>query len=352
MLRVGIIGAGGYTGAELVRLVYAHPELELELVAAREKAGKRLGEVLPSVLGVKGLSSLVLETFDPEQAPALKTRIDVAVLALPHGASARAGKALFDAGIQVVDLSADFRLKDAEVYRRTYAEHPAPELLATAVYGQPELHRSELRDAKLIASPGCHVTTALLPLAPLLRSNLIETSGIVIDSKTGVSGGGRSPAPAYHFPESAEGTRAYAVGGKHRHIPEIEQELSRVAGTEVRVSFTPSLIPMTRGILSSSYARTKPGVDEEACRCAATELYADCPLISVLPAGVWPDTLWVRGSARAMVNYAFDARLGIVTAFGVTDNLTRGASAQAIQAFNLSRGFPETLGLPELALFP
>ncbi|HET9930954.1 MAG TPA: hypothetical protein VFQ35_09715, partial [Polyangiaceae bacterium] len=182
MLKVGIIGAGGYTGAELVRLTYAHPELELELVAAREKAGKRLGEVLPSVLGVKALEDRLLETFDPEQAVALKSRIDVAFLALPHGASARAGKALFDAGIQVVDLSADFRLKDAEAYRRTYAEHPAPELLRTAVYGQPELHRDELRDAKLIAAPGCHVTTALLPLAPLLKAKLIDPNGIVIDS--------------------------------------------------------------------------------------------------------------------------------------------------------------------------
>jgi N-acetyl-gamma-glutamyl-phosphate reductase len=352
MLKVGIIGAGGYTGAELVRLTYAHPELELELVAAREKAGKRLGEVLPSVLGVKALEDRLLETFDPEQAVALKSRIDVAFLALPHGASARAGKALFDAGIQVVDLSADFRLKDAEAYRRTYAEHPAPELLRTAVYGQPELHRDELRDAKLIAAPGCHVTTALLPLAPLLKAKLIDPNGIVIDSKTGVSGGGRSPAPAYHFPEASEGTRPYAVGGKHRHIPEIEQELSRAAGTEVRVSFTPSLVPMTRGILSSSYARALPGVDEDACRRAANELYGESPLVSVLPPGVWPDTLWVRGSARAMVNYAFDARTSTVTAFGVTDNLTRGASAQAIQAFNLSRGWKETLGLPELALFP
>jgi len=352
MLRVGIIGAGGYTGAELVRLVHAHPELQLELVAAREKAGKRLGEVLPSVLGVSTLENRLLESFDPEQASELAKRLDVVFLALPHGASARAGKALFDAGLQVVDLSADFRLKNADVYRQTYAEHPAPDLLSTAVYGQPELHRDELPGAKLIAAPGCHVTTALLPLAPLLKEKLIDPSSIVIDSKTGVSGGGRSPAPAYHFPEASEGTRPYAAGGRHRHIPEIEQELSRVAGSEVRVSFTPSLVPMTRGILCSAYVRALPGVNDDACREAASRLYANCPLVSVLPAGVLPDTLWVRGSARAMVNYAFDARTGTLSAFGVTDNLTRGASAQAVQALNLSRGWKETLGLPELALFP
>jgi|EndMetStandDraft_4_1072995.scaffolds.fasta_scaffold36330_2 N-acetyl-gamma-glutamyl-phosphate reductase len=352
MLKVGIIGAGGYTGAELVRLIHSHPELTLVMCGAREKAGKRLGEVLPTVLGVPSLAELVLESFEPEQAPELAKRIDVAFLALPHGASARAGKALFDAGVQVVDLSADYRLKSASTYRDHYGEHPAPELLASAVYGQPELHREELAGAKLIASPGCHVTTALLPLAPLLASHLIETAGIVVDSKTGVSGGGRSPAPAYHYPESAEGVRAYAVGGKHRHIPELEQELSRVAGSEVRVTFTPVLVPMTRGILCTAYARARPETTEESCRQAAQSLYQGASLISVLGPGQLPDTLWVRGSARAMVGYSLDLRTRTVIAMGVIDNLTRGASAQAIQAFNVSRGFPESLGLPELALFP
>ncbi len=184
-LRVGILGAGGYTGAELVRLVHQHPRLRLVLVAAREKAGKRLTDVLPGALGVAGLNELVLEAFDPSDAAALAKRIDVAFLCLPHAASARAGKALYEAGVQVVDLSADFRLKDAAVYTKTYGEHPATELLSKAVYGQPELHRSELPGAKLIAAPGCHVTTSLLSLAPLLKSKLIETSPIIIDSKTG-----------------------------------------------------------------------------------------------------------------------------------------------------------------------
>jgi N-acetyl-gamma-glutamyl-phosphate reductase len=352
MLKVGIIGAGGYTGAELVRLIYTHPELELVMCGAREKAGKRLGEVLPSVLGVASLAEHVLESFEPEQAPELAKRIDVAFLASPHGASARAGKALFDAGVQVVDLSADYRLKSAATYRETYGEHPAPELLERAVYGQPELHREELAGAKLIAAPGCHVTTALLPLAPLLASHLIETVGIIVDSKTGVSGGGRSPAPAYHYPESAEGARSYAVGGRHRHIPELEQELTRVAGSEVRITFTPSLLPMTRGILCTAYARARPETTEEGCRQAARSLYQGAPLVTVLDQGQPPDTLWVRGSARAMVGYALDLRTRMVIAMGVTDNLTRGASAQAIQALNVSRGWKDSLGLPEIALFP
>jgi N-acetyl-gamma-glutamyl-phosphate reductase len=351
-LRVGILGAGGYTGAELVRLLHQHPRLSIVMVGAREKAGKRLSEVLPGALGVAGLSDLVLESFDPEtDAAALAKRIDVAFLCLPHAASARAGKALFEAGVQVVDLSADFRLKDAAVYIKTYGEHPATELLSKAVYGQPELHRKELAGARLIAAPGCHVTTSLLPLAPLLKSKLIETSPIIIDSKTGVSGGGRSPSPAFHFPETHDGIRPYKVGSTHRHVPEIEQELSLAAGTPITVCFTPVLVPMSRGILVTAYARPKPGVTAEACREAATALYGE-GLVTVLPSSLLPDTLWVRGSARAHVAYVLDEHAGLILAMCAIDNLARGASSQALQAFNVSQGWPDALGLPELPLFP
>jgi N-acetyl-gamma-glutamyl-phosphate reductase len=350
-LRVGILGAGGYTGAELVRLVHQHPRLRLVLVAAREKAGKRLSDVLPGALGVSGLSELVLEAFAPEQAPELAKRIDVAFLCLPHAASARAGKALFEAGVQVVDLSADFRLKDGGVYEKTYGEHPAKELLGRAVYGQPELHRPELAGAKLIAAPGCHVTASLLPLAPLLKNALIETAPLIIDSKTGVSGGGRSPAAAFHFPEASEGIRPYKVGSTHRHVPEIEQELALAAGQPITVCFTPVLAPMSRGILVTAYARPKAGVTADACRKAAAELYRD-GLVTVLPEGTLPDTLWVRGSARAHVGYVLDEHAGLLLAMCAIDNLARGASAQALQAFNVSQGWPDALGLPELPLFP
>jgi N-acetyl-gamma-glutamyl-phosphate reductase len=350
-LRVGILGAGGYTGAELVRLVHGHPRLELVMVAAREKAGKRLTEVLPGARGVPGLSELTLESFEPEQAKSLAERVDAAFLALPHAASARAGKALFEAGVLVVDLSADFRLRDVEQYRRTYGEHPAPELLERAVYGQPELHRTELPGARLIAAPGCHVTAALLPLAPLLRAELIEPEGIIVDSKTGVSGGGRTPAPGFHFPEASEGIRPYKVGSTHRHVPELEQELARLARRSVRVCFTPVLAPMSRGILATVYARPRAGVTAEACRAAAHELYRE-GLVSVLPDSVLPDTLWVRGSARAHVAYVLDEHAGVLLAMGTLDNLARGASAQAMQALNVSLGWPDALGLPELPLFP
>jgi len=351
MLRTAIIGAAGYTGAELLRIVHRHPELELSLVAARDNAGKRLGDVLPSTLGVEGVGERVLETFEPERAADVAKRVDVAFLCLPHAASARAGKALYDAGLRVVDLSADFRLKNVETYTKTYGEHPAPELLAKAVYGIPELHRSELSDARLIASPGCHATTAILPLAPLLAKKLVEPDGIVIDSKTGVSGAGRTPGAAYHLPEAAEGIRPYKVGSTHRHVPEIEQELSLAAGANVEVVFTPVLTPMSRGILCTAYARLRAGVSEDDCRKAARELYAK-GLVSVLDAGVLPDTLWVRGSARAHVAYTVDARRKVVLAMCATDNLARGASAQAVQAFNVSMGWPDALGLPEIAQFP
>ena len=352
-LRVGILGAGGYTGAELVRLLHQHPRLSIVMVGAREKAGKRLSEVLPGALGVAGLSDLVLESFEPAtDAAALAKRIDVAFLCLPHAASARAGKALYEAGVQVVDLSADFRLKDAVVYEKAYAvDHPAKELLGKAVYGQPELHRAELAGARLIAAPGCHVTTSLLPLAPLLKNQLIESWPIILDSKTGVSGGGRSPAPAFHYPEATDSIRPYKVGSTHRHVPELEQELSLVAGAPVKVCFTPILVPMSRGILVTAYVKPHLGVTADTCRDAASELYAG-GLVSVLPAGMLPDMLWVRGSARAHVAYVADEHAGLILAMCAIDNLARGASAQALQAFNVSQGWADGLGLPELPLFP
>lgn len=352
MLRTAIIGAAGYTGAEIVRIVHRHPELELVCVAARDNAGKRLGDVVRSTLGVAGVGDLVLQGFEPGDAPALAERVDVAFLCLPHAASARAGASLHRAGVRVVDLSADFRLKNREVYERTYGgTHPAPELLATAVYGLPELHREELKGAKLIAAPGCYPTSAILPLAPLLRAGLIEQDGIIVDSKSGVSGAGRTPGPAYHLPEVAEGIRPYKVAGTHRHLPEIEQELSLAAGSSLEVVFTPHLVPMTRGILTTAYARLKKGTSEDDCRAAARDLYR-AGLVSVLDAGVLPDTLWVRGSARAHVGYAVDARGSTVIAMGAIDNLARGASAQAVQALNVALGWPDALGLPEIAQFP
>lgn len=351
VLRVGIVGAGGYTGAELVRLVHAHPRLELTWLGARDKAGKLLSDVLPSSAGVAGLGDRRLQAFEPDQAPSLAREIDVAFSALPHGTSAAVSKALYDAGVRVVDLSADFRLRSVETYQHWYTRHPAPELLGQAVYGLPELYRKQLEGARLIASPGCYPTSAILPLAPLLAAGLVQADGIVIDAKSGVSGAGRSPSPSTHFPETNEGLRPYKVAGAHRHVPEIEQELGAVIGAAVRVTFTPHLIPMSRGILTTAYARVTEGTTAEACREAARARYAG-GLVSVLDAERLPDTLWVRGSARAHVAYAIDERTSTVLALCAIDNLARGASAQAIQALNVALGWPDELGLPEVALFP
>lgn len=350
-VRVGIIGVSGYTGAELLRLVQAHPELELTYVAAQSTAGKRLDDVLPHTLGVVGVGDRSIERFDPAQAAALARRVEVVFTALPHGASAEVVAALYDAGLGVVDLSADFRLRDADTYATWYHTHPRPELLDRAVYGLPELHRSELEGARLVAAPGCYPTTSILPLAPLLTAGLIEPDGIVIDAKSGVSGAGRTPTASYHFPETSEGLRPYKVAGTHRHLPEIEQELSTCAGRSVTITFTPHLVPMTRGLLAVAYARPRAGVSAEQCREAARATYAT-GLVSVLPAGRLPDTLWVRGSARALVAYELDSRTGLLLALCATDNLAKGASAQAVQALNVARGLPEAAGLPLLATFP
>ncbi|MEZ4219571.1 MAG: N-acetyl-gamma-glutamyl-phosphate reductase [Polyangiaceae bacterium] len=349
--RVGIVGVTGYTGAELVRLLHAHPRLSLQYVAARETKGKRLSEVLPAVRGVSGIADLVIEGFEPESAATLAERLDVVFTALPHGASARAVAALHEAGTTVADLSADFRLKNASVYEQWYGEHPVPALLAKAVYGQPEWHGEELVDARLIAVPGCYPTSAILAIAPLLERGLVEPTRILVDSKSGVSGAGKAPTASTHFPEAAEGIRPYKVAGSHRHTPEIEQELSRAAGQDIQITFTPHLVPMSRGILTTAYLSPRPGTTAEACREAARDRYG-AGLVSVLAANTLPDTLFVRGSARAHLAYELDERTNTLLAMSAIDNLARGAAAQALQALNVALGWPAALGLPEIAMFP
>ncbi len=352
-LKVGVVGAAGYTGAELVRFIALHPRLELTWVGARDRAGQSLAEAVPSTSGVPGIGDLVLESFDESRAPELAAKLDVAFTALPHGASAKAVASLIRAGLRVVDLSADFRINDQGTYEDWYGKHPAPELFTDAVYGLPELHREQLTNARLIAAPGCYPTGAILPVAPLLAERLVEPVGLVFDAITGVTGAGRKPSPTTHFAETSEGIRPYKVAGTHRHTPEIEQELSLQAGTSLRVLFTPQLAPFSRGILTTAYARpTKPEPDlAERCREAARSLYQDS-LVTVLDGDRLPDTLWVRGSARAHVAYAYDERTQTVLAFSAIDNLSRGSSAQAIQALNVAMGWPDAEGLPQIGQFP
>ncbi|MEZ4369015.1 MAG: N-acetyl-gamma-glutamyl-phosphate reductase [Kofleriaceae bacterium] len=353
---VAIIGASGYTGAELVRLLAGHPQLELVAVYAKRAAGARLDEVFPHLTGA---SSLTIEAFDADGCAA---RARVAFAALPHGESAPVVAALRARGVTVLDLSADFRLDDAAAWQAWYASaehplHPAPALLAEAVYGLPELHRARLRGAGLVAVPGCYPTASILAIAPLLARGLVRPRGLVIDAKSGASGAGRSPGLATHLPEAAEGVRAYKVGGAHRHTAEIEQELGRVAvGGELRLTFTPHLLPMARGILACVYA--EPADAELAARApdlyraALAEAYADEPFVSVLSAGRLPDTAHVRGSNRVHVTAVYDPRAERVLAIAAIDNLVKGASGQAIQCANLALGLDERTGLEQVALFP
>ena len=300
-LRAIVVGGTGYTGAELVRLLLGHPSVELVSVVGHSTAGERVADVLPSL---RGIVDGVVEPFDPD---ALAAKAEVAFCALPHAASAEAVSALRDRGLVVFDLSADFRFADQSVYEAWYGAHPVPARLSEAVYGLVELHRDSIRTADLVAVPGCYPTAATLALAPLVERGLISTGGIVVDAKSGVSGAGRGLSASTHFPESAEGVRAYKAAA-HRHGPEVEQELSRLAGTDVRITFVPHLLPMTRGILATCYAAPKnDDVDAGACVRAARELYAGSPSVVVLDEGAHPDTLWVRGASAQ--HFAWEVRL-------------------------------------------
>ena len=345
-IRAIVVGGTGYTGAELVRLVLGHPSLELTAIVGNTTAGLPIAQALPSL---KGVMSGPVQPFDPD---AIARDADVAFCALPHAASAEAVSALRERDVPVLDLSADFRFDDLSVYEDWYGKHPTPDRLSEAVYGLVELHRDELVGADLIAVPGCYPTAATLALAPLVHGGLIKTDGIVVDAKSGVSGAGRGLSSGTHFPEAAEGVRAYKAGA-HRHGPEIEQELSRLAGGAVRVAFVPHLVPMSRGILATCYAQPlAASLTAEACTEAARALYAGSPSVHVLDTAEHPDTLWVRGSNRAHVAYTQEANSGIIVAMSTIDNLVKGAAGQAIQCLNVRFGLEEGMGLEATAQWP
>jgi N-acetyl-gamma-glutamyl-phosphate reductase len=355
-VRVAIVGASGYTGAELIRLLLGHPRAKITALFAKDRLTPRVSSVLPHLTGVL---ELPVEPFDADK---VAERADVAFCALPHGASIEAVRALRERNVRVFDLSADFRLRDPAEYAKWYgAEHAARELLASAVYGLPELNREQLpelnreqlRNAHLVAVPGCYPTASTLPVLPLFASGLARTDDVVIHALSGVSGAGRTPSPSSHFSETGEGVRPYKIAGSHRHTPEIEQTLGDVAKSKITVTFTPTLMPMTRGILSTIYLRpSRAGITVDALVNAARAYFEGSPSVSVLDAGVLPDTLWVRGSNRAHVAYAIDARADRIVAMGTIDNLVKGASGQAVQCMNVALGFDERLGLSQPASWP
>jgi N-acetyl-gamma-glutamyl-phosphate reductase len=351
MIKVGIINVTGYAGAELARLLYTHPEAQVVSVTGRSEAGQRLADVFPH-----------LAPYDLTVEPELALSVDFAFSALPHAASAEACAPLVRSGVPVVDISADFRLNDPQEYAEWYGgEHPAPDLLPRAAYGLTELNREAVQRSKLIANPGCFPESALLAIAPAIKAGIIA-SEIIVDSKSGVSGAGRGLAQNLHFSEAAESVSAYGLTG-HRHLPEMVQEIAKMwpraeapEAPKPRVSFTPHLIPMTRGILSTCYAPLVPGhlpaadAAKQAVRDLYTEAYANESFVRVVTAP--PSTKQTRGNNMCLVFPTVDVRAERLVVVSVLDNLVKGAAGQAIQNMNAMLGLPETTGLDAPAVYP
>ena len=346
MLKTAIIGGSGYTGGELLRLLLYHTEVEITAITSEKSAGKAVAQLFPNL---KDKTDLIFENNNPA---AVSKKADFIFLCLPHCAAMDSAKAYLKYGKKVVDLSADFRLRDYKVYEKWYKEkHTAKDLLKKAVYGLPELYRDKIKKASLVANPGCYPTSAILALAPLLKSKWAKGINlpIIIDSKSGVSGAGRGAEVAYLFIEANESVRAYKIG-THRHTPEIEQELSIAAKKKINVSFTPHLIPMNRGILSTIYV--KKAINAGLLLGYYRDFYINEPFVRVLDSGSLPDTKNIRGSNICEIGIVEDKRTGMTVIVSAIDNLIKGASGQAIQNMNIMQGFDEGCGLNLLPVFP
>lgn len=350
MKNVAIIGASGYSGEELVRLLLNHPLVQLAAVTSRQNAGMTVAQVFPRFASHP--RSTVLRFSEPNVG-VLATQADLVFLALPHGVAAEFAVPLLDSDCTVIDLSADFRLKSPEVYAEFYGHpHPAPSLLEKSVYGLPELYRSQIQSASLIASPGCYPTSILVPTIPLLKAGLIKSSGIIADSLSGVSGAGRKVELDYLFCECNESVRPYGIP-KHRHLSEIEEQLSLAAGTQIIVQFTPHLIPVNRGILTTLYLAPTHKFSSETEAAALGEKISRCyhaayaaePFVRILEGKALPDTKNVVGTNVVEIAWRLDPRTGRLLVMSAEDNIIKGASGQAVQSMNIVCGYPETTGL-------
>lgn len=341
-IKTAIVGASGYTGMELLRLLLTHPRVELVAVTSRQEEGKTLGSVFPRFRKAPG-SELAFIAPDPDAIAA--TGAEAAFLALPHGVAAEIATALLKRGLKVIDLSADFRLRDAAVYEEFYGHaHPAPALLSDAVYGLPEVRPDEIKAANLIAAPGCYPTSILLPLLPLLRAKLIDPSTIIANSMSGVSGAGKKADTTLLFCECNESARAYGVP-KHRHLSEIEQELGIAAGEKVTITFIPHLIPVNSGIATTTTAKLLDGEDADAIETALQSAYLDAEFVRLLGKGGCADTKNVTRTNFIDIGWHHDPRTGRVILTSAEDNLGKGAGGQAVQCFNLAFGLDATDGL-------
>lgn len=342
--RIGVLGASGTTGGELVRLLLGHPHVELAYLGGRESAGRTLAEAQSHLAGTAAGN----RPIEPVEEAA---GLDVAFLALPHGESSRLAPGLLERGTRVIDLAGDFRLP-AEAYPPWYGfEHPAPEWLEKAVYGLPERRRDQIRPAHLVANPGCFPTPVALGLGPLLFRGLVDPSPIHVDGKTGLSGAGRSGGEAASHLATEESVRPYRFPA-HQHTPEIERELSAAAGVSVEVAFVPHLVPAVRGVLTTAYARAAAGVGTDALVDALADAYAGEPFVRVLAAGAMADTKRVRGSNVLELQAVVDPRTGTAVVVGAIDNLVKGAAGQAIQNLNVMIGCDETAALPVVGVYP
>lgn len=347
--KIAILGASGYTGSELVRLLLRHPRVEIVLMTADRKAGQPMSEVFPQFAPFNLPSLVSIDSIDWKNAD-----VELVFCALPHGTTQTVISGIMKArpDIRIVDLSADFRLTDPAEYARWYGhEHHALEQQKEAVYGIPELHRAAIRKTRLVANPGCYPTCAIIPLAPLLKKKAIETAGIVVDAKSGVSGAGRAAKEGSLYCEVTEGIHAYGVAG-HRHSSELDQELSLAAGKAVMATFTPHLMPMSRGMLATTYVTAKRGRTAADLHEILVKAYAKEPFVHVMPLGATPQTRHVRGSNMIMIGVVQDRVPNRVIIVSALDNLVKGASGEAVQNMNLVLGYPETLGLEQIALFP
>jgi N-acetyl-gamma-glutamyl-phosphate reductase len=345
-IKVGIIGVTGYTGGELLRLLINHPHVEIKKATSRSNSGNDVTQVHPHL---DKEISLIEDEMDIEK---FITGLDVVFLALPHGKSAPLVKEIYNKNVRVIDLGADFRLKNLDEYKAWYeVDHSCPELVSESVYGLPEIYKEKIKEKAIIANPGCYPTSVILGLAPLVAEKIINLDNIVIDSKSGITGAGKTLTQQTHYPDMNDNLLAYKVGS-HRHTPEIEQELSILGNTNLKINFTPHLIPMNRGILSTIYTNANIALTTKELEKVYVEYYQDCPFIRLRNKNNLPQTKWVQGSNYCDIAAIFDERTERIIILSTIDNLVKGASGQAIQNMNLMFGLDETAGLKFPGLYP
>ncbi|MBD3182642.1 N-acetyl-gamma-glutamyl-phosphate reductase [Candidatus Poribacteria bacterium] len=346
MLRVGIVGASGYTGSELIRFLIGHPEqVKIECITSRTLAEQKLADIQPNL---RGFTDLVFEDLDIEK---VSEKVDIAFLGLPHGAAMDYAPGFIKNDVKVIDFSADYRIREVGTYEEYYQKHVSSHLIPMAVYGLPEMYREDIKDAKLVANPGCYPTGAILAILPALKAGLVGSDEIIIDSKSGISGAGKTPKEVTHLPNRLGNFTAYNIAS-HRHQPEIEQEIAVASGQDIKVCFVPHLVPMTRGILTTAYVKLSRDISDSELLGIYMDYYKDEPFVRVLEGKEIPQTQAVRGSNFCDIGMKVVSKNNMAIFISAIDNLTKGASGQALQNMNIIAGFDETAGLQIAGLMP